>query len=644
MKKLAQQTFLRLSYIIVLFSLFRLTFFIIFFDRFSDAKAGELARVFRDGIRFDLSAMSWTFGLALIFSHLPSNRLQKSAWFQRLTTLVFWSSLLPPILLESIDLELFRHTGRRITVEIFTANQGVGDQFPSLLINYWPIGILMLGLGFVSWKFARWTELEICDEQNFFPSRPAALLCWLIIPIFTFCTYVGPLKPGGLTLAHAYQYSIPAMGNLALDSTFHFIKSVEAQLLNVPSGFASVKLENPSTYSFWTQSPPRASKAQEAQPPENVVLFILESFSTEYTGLEVVGRDPRPSYTPHLDAIAAQGVSFPNHYANARRSIHSLPGILASIPDWLGTPYITSSYRNHPLFGLGHLGRKKGYKTYFFHGAKNGSMQFDSFSRAAGFENYFGLKEYQGDRESIEATWGVYDAPFLQFSLKRINESKGPFISVIYTITSHEPFRLPEGASALKNRGTQKIHPTILYTDDAIHQFMKEASKYPWFEKTLFVFTADHTHTLESRQFNHLLGRYDVPLIFYHPKRSLKFPNRNRVTHHLDILPTVADYLNITIPSALPFGTSLFTEDNPYTNRALLMESGAFYLVRPASTLVLQVEPDGKGRFGAIETNTSRPVSVGNDANYIDRQNELLSLVHYFQNGLSQKTWYSGRH
>ncbi len=50
----------------------------------------------------------------------------------------------------------------------------------------------------------------------------------------------------------------------------------------------------------------------------------------------------------------------------------------------MAEPIITSDFSNNRLDCLPKILGKKGYETFFLHGAHNGSMHFDTFSRIAG--------------------------------------------------------------------------------------------------------------------------------------------------------------------------------------------------------------------------------------------------------------------
>jgi len=137
-------------------------------------------------------------------------------------------------------------------------------------------------------------------------------------------------------------------------------------------------------------NPIQHSKPQHLLPGKpNVVFILFESFGTMYSG----PASPE-SYTPFLDSILGQSMYFDYGIANARTSMDALPTVVSSIPTWMNESFILSSYSSNQFQGFPSILKKDGYESAFFHGATNGSMRFDAFASAVGFDHYYGRTEY----------------------------------------------------------------------------------------------------------------------------------------------------------------------------------------------------------------------------------------------------------
>ena len=197
-------------------------------------------------------------------------------------------------------------------------------------------------------------------------------------------------------------------------------------------------------------------------------------------------------YTPFLDSLLKHSLTFDYSYSNGRKSIDAMPSVLSSIPMFI-EPYILTPYSTNEISSIASLLADKGYYSAFFHGAPNGSMGFQAYAKAAKFQDYFGLDEY-GKNKDFDGTWAIWDEEFFQFYAKKMGEFKQPFVTSIFSASSHHPFKVPERYEGVFPEGPHPIHKCIGYSDNALREFFKTMSKYDWYENTLFVFSADHTN------------------------------------------------------------------------------------------------------------------------------------------------------
>ena len=140
----------------------------------------------------------------------------------------------------------------------------------------------------------------------------------------------------------------------------------------------------------------------------------MESYSKEFVGFY-----NESGFTPFLDSLMKHSLVFTNAYANGVKSIDALPAIISSIPPLMNDPFITSSYAQNKYNSLPSILKKENYSTSFFHGGTKGTMGFYSYSIKAGFENYYGKEEFNND-EFSDGVWGIYDKPFLNFSINSL--------------------------------------------------------------------------------------------------------------------------------------------------------------------------------------------------------------------------------
>jgi phosphoglycerol transferase MdoB-like AlkP superfamily enzyme len=174
-------------------------------------------------------------------------------------------------------------------------------------------------------------------------------------------------------------------------------------------------------------------------------------------------------------------------------------------------------------------------------------MGFEAYAKIAGFDDHFGYEQYNNSSD-FDGTWAIWDEEFLQFYASQMGKMKQPFITSLFTASSHHPFRVPKKYKDKFPQGKHPIFQCIAYTDYAVEQFFKKMSQYEWYNNTLFVITADHTNHPVYDEYFTALGRYSVPILFYHPGSDLKGLVDSIPVQQIDIMPTVLSYLNYDKP------------------------------------------------------------------------------------------------
>ncbi|MFO0322824.1 MAG: LTA synthase family protein [Bacteroidota bacterium] len=266
----------------------------------------------------------------------------------------------------------------------------------------------------------------------------------------------------------------------------------------------------------------------------------------------------RKSYTPFLDSLISVSTYYNNAFANGKSSINGIPAIISSMPTYMEDPYLNSTYSNNTLNGLPLLLKQKGYHTSFFHGATNGSMNFNSYAKSAGYDIYFGRTEYDNDLD-YDGQWGIWDEPFLMRMAKEIKTFKEPFFTTVFTLSSHHPYKVPKKYNNKFPKGSLEIHESIGYADYSLRSFFNHIKNSHWFQNTLFVLSADHTAVSEDPFYGNSVGQYSIPIIFYKPGQKGEIINKN--IQQIDIMPTILDFLNYD-KTYFSFGKSVLAVGN----------------------------------------------------------------------------------
>ena len=165
-------------------------------------------------------------------------------------------------------------------------------------------------------------------------------------------------------------------------------------------------------------------------------------------------------------------------------------------------------------------------------------MNFDATAKAAGFSHYFGRDEY-GNNKDFDGRWGIFDKPFLQFAAGQMNNFPKPFAAAVFTISSHHPYSLPDDFRLPDKNGLSPFEKTVCYTDYALKSFFETAMQTDWFDHTIFIITADHTHSgSQSDFYRNEAGMYAIPIAFYSTMFDSIYKSE-RIMQQTDIMPAM---------------------------------------------------------------------------------------------------------
>lgn len=263
-----------------------------------------------------------------------------------------------------------------------------------------------------------------------------------------------------ITISNANQYvDRPLEAAIVLNTPFSIIRTFGKKVFVAPQYYTEQELD--AIYSPVHTPVADSLNTQHSTPntKKNVVVLIVESFGREYIGgyNKWLENGKYKGYTPFVDSLMAHSLTFKYSYCNGRKSIDGMPSILSGIPMFVEPFFLTPAAANN-VSGLARELKNDGYHSAFFHGAENGSMGFQAFARATGFDEYFGRTEYNEDERTggdkdFDGTWAIWDEPFLQFYANRMSEMRQPFITAVFTASSHHPYAVPEGWQATYKYG-----------------------------------------------------------------------------------------------------------------------------------------------------------------------------------------------
>ena len=504
---------------------------------------GHLVEIFRGGLVFDTSA--------ILVTHIPYFVLLLLTPWRRLAKWVYFVVNAVALAVNLADCVYFRFTMRRTTTTVFGEfrnEDNLAGVVGTELLSHWYLVLLFVLLVGAMWRLYR------------SPGKADAVGCWWrwYLSQLLLLAAVAPFVVAGIrggfttavrpiTISNANQYvDRPIEAALVLNTPFSLYRTIGKDVFVVPDYFDDAQ-QLAAVY-----SPVHIPSDSIAMMKKNVVVLIVESFGREYIGSlnsDLEGGRYK-GYTPCVDSLVSKSTTFRYTYCNGRKSIDGMPSILSSIPMFVEPFFLTPASMNH-VSGIASLLAAEGYQTAFFHGAQRGSMGFMAFARSTGFQQYYGREDYDDDPrfggdDDFDGLWAIWDEPFLQYYAAKMSEMREPFMTAVFTASSHHPYHVPEQYAAVYPEEGIEIHKCIRYTDMAIGKFFAAAARQPWFKNTIFVLTSDHTNQSDHAYYQTDLGGFCSPIVIYEPGRQPEV--QDKVAQQIDILPTVMGMLHYQKP------------------------------------------------------------------------------------------------
>ncbi|RFZ82122.1 alkaline phosphatase family protein [Mucilaginibacter terrenus] len=585
----------------------RILFFAFNTNLFAVESAATLFKLCYYGLAFDTTALLYINILFIVLSILPLTVNTGKGYQKGLAILYFVTNFIF-YATNFVDIIYYRFSqvrSTRASLDVLTNESNKTLLLVSFITEYWYI-ILIYILCCTLWYWLYYrvkVKPAATGPRMAYFSFSAAML--LIIIALAVGGIRGDFKHSTrpINMVDAYRHvTAPNQGDIVLNTPFAIIRTLTANNFKVQHWTDEAYIDS-------IIKPIKEYNTVRPVKP-NVVVIILESMAREFWGS--MNRDAGIpgfiSYTPFLDSLSNHSLIFNNGYANGRQSIHAMSSILAGIPSFQ-TAFTSSPYAKQRIQSIVSVCDSMGYQTSFFHGAANGSMGFQGFANILGFQKYYGRTEYNNEKD-FDGTWGIWDEPFLQYVSKTMGTQKQPFMSTVFTLSSHEPDRIPDKYKNRFKGGPLTIDKCVQYTDNSLRRFFNYAKTQPWFNNTVFVITADHTNATYYPEYSKPVNRFAIPILFYSANKAFQLQGvRTDLASQIDIYPTLTDLIGYNKPIR-SWGRSLVSTLPTETPRVINSQGNLYHFMEGNYNYIF----DGKaitGIFAADDKGLTKNLMTG---------------------------------
>ncbi|WP_310551178.1 LTA synthase family protein [Paenibacillus glufosinatiresistens] len=338
---------------------------------------------------------------------------------------------------------------------------------------------------------------------------------------------------------------------------------------------------------------PAAPLFQGVDKGKNLIVVQMESFQNFLIGLKIDGQE----ITPNLNKLVKETSYFDNFYTNAGQGTTSDAEFVVNTSFFVpkNEPATSSDYMQKDLPSLPKLMSENGYFTATFHTNSVDFWNRKALYKAIGFEKFYDQKFY-GDEDHI--AFGSSDEILYAKTvpeLKKLDEQNNPFYAMVISMSAHHPFRLPEEKQRIKL--PDEYDGTLIgdyivsqnYADYAMGQFLEELKSSGLWDDSLIVFYGDHQgvpmYALDNPQkklLAKLVGHeygytdmFNIPFIVHSPSGQLP-AQMSGTGGQVDVLPTVANLLGVSLDHQLHFGEDLYNQKTNLLPVRHFLPTGSF--------------------------------------------------------------------
>jgi phosphoglycerol transferase MdoB-like AlkP superfamily enzyme len=323
----------------------------------------------------------------------------------------------------------------------------------------------------------------------------------------------------------------------------------------------------------------------------DIMIIVLESFS----GYLIGPLDGDSLVTPNINRYAKEGILFSEFYASGTRTDKAIPAILDGYPAQPAQSIIKEPKKSQSLPSLVKILIENGYYSSFWYGGEINFANFNSFVIGSGFHDIITKRNF--DPVNYNSKWGVHDHILFQTLKDSMKSVKEPFIKVVLTLSSHEPFDVPMEPVFKGSDDMTKYKNSIYYTDKTLGSFLDWAKGTEWWKNALIIMVADHCARIYSDMPNYKQNVFKIPMLWVGGALSKTGLRVRKLGSQVDIPTTVLDQLGIK--GSFPFGKDLFSDQSKsfafYTYNegfGFITDSSAVSLDLKSKTLVLSEGKD----------------------------------------------------
>ena len=373
----------------------------------------------------------------------------------------------------------------------------------------------------------------------------------------------------------------------------------------------------------------------------NIVFLVFESLRSDVKIPEIM---------PNLSRLSREWISSDRHFSNSNCTGNGTFGILTGMTPFYWYPSYKAEYQPTALTILDHLGynidvyttTKLGYSDmnkHIFTDAVDNVYEFTGYGGGLGHPMVKRSDLYKWDEMMVDK--------FLTNFKSR--EPSTPSMSYLWFYSTHYNYYFPESFGKFKpyiDRHYQIYEPELqkeshlvfnryknsaFYADHLIGKITDAIKESGQSENTIIVILGDHGE--EFNEFGRFAHSYSLKNVQSSTPFVMHLPgilqSNYKVTSHADIMPSIMDFMGVSIPNNQLFSGKSLLQYNEDLDFAIVQECEIKN--RPKKFLIADSDwkleftlSKGKIEAGNLETILDKPISSIEGVDYTQITKELL--------------------
>ncbi|MEK3884078.1 LTA synthase family protein [Paenibacillus sp. PL2-23] len=323
--------------------------------------------------------------------------------------------------------------------------------------------------------------------------------------------------------------------------------------------------------------PPLQPALQGVAQGKNLIIIQMESMQSFLIDLAVEGVE----ITPNMNKLVKENSYFKHFYQQVGQGNTSDAEFVVNTSLYIPPRgAATQRYAGKELPSMPKMLKAQGYDTATFHTNVVEFWNRGELYKAVGFDRYYDAAFF-GEEDVV--FFGASDATLYEKTaqeLSRMAANDKPFYAHVLSMTAHHPYTMPEDKRFIEL--PERFHDTLVgdyliaqhYADQQLGIFIDDLKARGIWDDSLIIVYGDHLglpiYSLDSDEkelMEDMYGReytytdmINIPLVIVNPGSDMGPAVYDHLGGQVDILPTVANLLGVSLEHQLYFGQDLFNQ------------------------------------------------------------------------------------